>query len=745
MKSKFYFFILVFLCQIMSYGQTLDQSNTDSPFANDREGWGQGFTAGLDGTLSQFNFQYYNLDNPPLACELKIYEGGGNSGTLLATEAFTLTAASDAEYEISISTTVNVTSGQLYTAYITTVDGVSKIEFGLTSGATYADGLLYALDGSTITGFDLWFKTFVVEAPDAPTASDQAYCIGATVENLEATGSNLQWYISETETTALNTTTVLATGTYYVSQTIDGIESSRTAVNVTINNAPDAPTVTTPIIYNQGDTATPLSATTAANGTGLLWYTVATEGVDYASITPSTATLGNTSYWVVSTNDAGCESEREEVVVTVNDPLPATHLNFDGLDVVDLSDHLTTHFVGKDAVTLEAWVRPETNTGFGTIVSNYSFPINNSEFQMLLRRDGNNYVVALNIPSFAILTVTASNTVTTNTWQHVAASYDGSTVSIYVDGVLISSTTANGAFGNVSSNFVIGGNARTEDFIGDIDEVRIWDVARTASQIDHFKYCELQSSEIGLVAYYPFNQGDNAQDNTAESMLTNASSNAISGTLIGFPLTGTTGNFLAGSPMLPQALIVEQPQDLTFSDTDNSVSFSIVASGVASYQWEYSLTGEAPGGSPAPEGWMELDDSLTDPDVSGATTQTLTFAGDNLDTLTMLKFRVVLNGQSNCSTISNEVIASQTLDVNQIDMQNSIRVYPNPTNGVLTISNTLNTDFEVAVYDMNGRALLHENYNQENNHLDLSNFSQGIYLLKIKSRFGEISKRVIKQ
>ncbi|MFB9090636.1 Ig-like domain-containing protein, partial [Flavobacterium paronense] len=69
----------------------------------------------------------------------------------------------------------------------------------------------------------------------APTASAQAFCTSATVANLIAAGTSLQWYSAATGGTALASTTALVTGNYYVSQTVNSCQSLRTAVAVTIN------------------------------------------------------------------------------------------------------------------------------------------------------------------------------------------------------------------------------------------------------------------------------------------------------------------------------------------------------------------------------------------------------------------------------------------------------------------------------------------------------------------------------
>lgn len=309
---------------------------------------------------------------------------------------------------------------------------------------------------------------------------------------------------------------------------------------------PSVATVTTPVVYTQGSTASALTATTGTNGTGLLWYSTATGGVGSATApTPSTATVGNTSYWVSSTNANGCESARVEIVVTVNAPLPATHLNFDGVDdVVDLGSALTTYFTGKTKVTIQAWVRSETNSGLGTIVGNYNYPTNNNSMQMMLRRDGANYAFWLDSGS-GYTSVSAVGSVVLNTWQHVTGTWDGTTMRIYIDGVLANSSAKTGVIPSRTTSFSIGSNT-SERFDGDIDEVRLWDMALTASDITNTMNCEAQT-QPELVAYYKLNQGSNNFNNSTVTSATDSSGNVYTGTLTNFALTGTTSNWRSGS------------------------------------------------------------------------------------------------------------------------------------------------------------------------------------------------------
>jgi hypothetical protein len=91
-------------------------------------------------------------------------------------------------------------------------------------------------------------------------------------------------------------------------QVTEGTESAA----LKINAIPAAPTVTSPVIVEQGKTAT-----LTASGTGLKWYAAATGGQELASKPiPDTNKPGSTSYFVSQTS-GGCESERAEIVVTV--------------------------------------------------------------------------------------------------------------------------------------------------------------------------------------------------------------------------------------------------------------------------------------------------------------------------------------------------------------------------------------------------------------------------------------------
>ena len=117
-------------------------------------------------------------------------------------------------------------SGNIFTKTIT----------GQSTGSTINYGVKFAFSGGmSVTKYILYVVGSSCEA--SPAASSQTFCGISTVASLVATGTALKWYDVSAGGTALSSSTALTTKTYYVSQTLAGIESTRTAVPVTITPA----------------------------------------------------------------------------------------------------------------------------------------------------------------------------------------------------------------------------------------------------------------------------------------------------------------------------------------------------------------------------------------------------------------------------------------------------------------------------------------------------------------------------
>lgn len=73
-----------------------------------------------------------------------------------------------------------------------------------------------------------------------------------------------------------------------------------------------------------------------------------------------------------------------------------------------------------------------------------------------------------------------------------------------------------------------------------------------------------------------------------------------------------------------------------------------------------------------------------------------------------------------------------------------ISIYPNPTQSILNFKLPNDTIIEhVELIDMNGKRIFHST--EALSTMDLSNVSNGVYLLQLKTNIGELSKRIVKQ
>ena len=86
-------------------------------------------------------------------------------------------------------------------------------------------------------------------------------------------------------------------------------------------------------------------------------------------------------------------------------------------------------------------------------------------------------------------------------WQHVAFSFDGTKAKLYLDGIAIDSTSS--WAGMAPSEIPI--TSIGTRFSGRIDEVRIWNIARSATEINQNMHVEVDENSSGLLAYYKMN------------------------------------------------------------------------------------------------------------------------------------------------------------------------------------------------------------------------------------------------
>ncbi|RIL11746.1 MAG: hypothetical protein DCC75_01745 [Proteobacteria bacterium] len=159
-------------------------------------------------------------------------------------------------------------------------------------------------------------------------------------------------------------------------------------------------------------------------------------------------------------------------------------LAFDGVnDTVDVADSGSLDL--SNGMTLEAWVKPVmAGSGrFETVIMKETG--NNLAYTIYSRTDGTNQPARGEIVgSQGWVTAQNAQALPANTWRHLAVTFDGSALRLFLNGTQAAITNSPGTINQSSQPLRIGGNSVWgEYFQGVIDEVRIYNRALSAAEI----------------------------------------------------------------------------------------------------------------------------------------------------------------------------------------------------------------------------------------------------------------------
>lgn len=229
-------------------------------------------------------------------------------------------------------------------------------------------------------------------------------------------------------------------------------------------------------------------------------------------------------------------------------------------------------------ITIEGWMNIGGSTTSNTLLNKGG---SSFDYQLGINSSGNPFFRAQG-------TIVIANTIImpVGIWKHLAVTYDGSTVRFYVDGIESFTQSEALTFG-ASTNEMRIGRGGSDPGSGAIDEVRLWSVARTQSQIDSskcLKYPSQFGSVAGLKAVWHF-------DSTFVDSVSGYSGTPTSAS-VGFDtaslpcvLTNLTGN----SNILPQSISLKQNYPNPFNPT-TKISFDIPKQDFVSLK-VYDITG----------------------------------------------------------------------------------------------------------------------------------------------------------
>ncbi|HRI70090.1 MAG TPA: LamG domain-containing protein, partial [Polyangium sp.] len=209
-------------------------------------------------------------------------------------------------------------------------------------------------------------------------------------------------------------------------------------------------------------------------------------------------------------------------------------IDFNGTDGYVNAGRGIEAYTITQAITLEAWILPDTyvaNRVMG-VISKLQTSTSPSSGYGLLVVDGKLRLEFYDTAG-TLRQLQSQTAMSANAWHHVAATFDGATIRLYVDGAeVISSNVGSATIGHSSEAELWIGRGPGGYFKGNMCEARIWSVARTATQILNDQLASPDASVAGLNARWPLDDGS--------TLYANDSRNGLKATLLGSAIPGST-------------------------------------------------------------------------------------------------------------------------------------------------------------------------------------------------------------
>jgi len=211
--------------------------------------------------------------------------------------------------------------------------------------------------------------------------------------------------------------------------------------------------------------------------------------------------------------------------------------------------------------TIEAWVKWKKITGYSQPLGFgkpwHAMAVNNWELEPTLQfyiYDQQRRLHLIKIPEV----------LQTNRWYHLAAVTGSSGMKLYLNGILVGEDGFTGSFSAIDTEMNFFGRSQWADsgrFTGQLDEVRVWRVARTPGQIRANMHRRLSGREPELVGLWNFDAADGRD----------ASGRNYHGKMFG------TARCVAET--LPDATVLQRPSVITGMATD-AAGKHLVSAGV---------------------------------------------------------------------------------------------------------------------------------------------------------------------
>jgi len=365
-------------------------------------------------------------------------------------------------------------------------------------------------------------------------------------------------------------------------------------------------------------------------------------------------------------------------------------------------------------------------------------------------------------------------------WIHLATTYSGTGKMInYINGVEVGSRTIypQNPVANSTEPFIIG--RAPWDFAwafnGNIDEIRLWNSARTPEQIQDFMFKELKGDEANLLAYYNFN-------NPSEATFYDKTANGNNGTINNYEeecFFWDNSYAPVGDEKMYEMKDVhaswfsKSGSEFTYAITENGLS--ILANGINEKEFEKYVvfghnqetgtsTANAPINAPADfkrlqRAWyvnqggnfksqvvFNLEEAANGGEIltvgTDASLYTLLYRANEDDDFTAVHSASEIHGnvvmfnyvdlEDGYYTIaySSEQLADPSTGINKPSYVKSIEVFPNPASSYINVKNA--GDFSLEIFNILGNKVKSQHIESDDFQVDLNDIKNGLYILWFK-------------
>lgn len=492
------------------------------------------------------------------------------------------------------------------------------------------------------------------------------------------------------------------------------------------------------VTYCKDATAQPLLASLSGNGVALKWYTSALgDGYSASAPTPSTTTAGTTTYFVSQTNNAGVESQRSVITVTVEDQLVLTCPEDKTLTNPASQEQVETEFLSF----LNGFSNNSANTSSGTFSSNNdgfngAYAVSNwSNAAQSPSSYANHSASTLNIGANAggagttrQITIPANGVISFD-WSATYTGSGGYTFEYIVNG---NTTSISGGTGS-GSKTDIAVNA------GDIFQFRTWGFTQHSTYsvtVTNFKVKSALPSknvtENGFVnslatakwsnaaqsassyinhSASALNIGANAGGGGSARQITIPADGVISfdwsGTFTGsggyvfaYYINNTETVITNGNGSGSKTNITVNEGDVFKISTWGYTQHSTYSTTITNFSFEYSQPNIG-----AVEGFFTNNGSIA-----------VTYTAENS-----------CGGTESCTKTFSTV--KNTTANSQLSNKESVRYYPNPTKGKVSLD--IEENATLYIYSIEGKVMRTQQLTEGINNVDMYDFKSGIYSFRV--------------